>query len=84
MKSYNFIKFILSCVIIFLCIFIIILGYVSPDAFAYRLFMGACVSIISGLVTALSVIKKDYNVSRVFALNCFVWLIYCIIQINVK
>lgn len=84
MKSYNFIKFVLSCVIIFLCIFIIILGYVSPDAFAYRFFMGACVSIISGLVTALSVIKKDYNASRVFTLNYFVWSIYCMIQINVK
>lgn len=84
MKSYNFIKFILSCVVIFLCIFIIILGYVSPDAISYRIFMSICVSVISGLVTALSVIKKDYNVSRVFALNCFVWLTYCMIQINIK
>ena len=84
MKSYNFIKFILSCVIIFLCIFIIILGYVSPDAFAYKLFMGACVSVISGLITVLSVIKRDYNVSRVFELNCFVWLIFCMVQINTK
>lgn len=84
MRSYNFIKFVLSCVIIFLCIFIIILGYASPDAFAYRLFMGVCISVISGLVTVLSVIKKDYNVSRIFALNCFVWLIFCMIQINIK
>lgn len=84
MRNYNFIKFVLSCVIIFLGIFIIILGYVSPDAFAYRLFMGVCISVISGLVTVLSIIKRDYNVSRVFALNCFVWLIFCMIQINIK
>lgn len=82
-KEYNFsfIKLILYCVIAFLSVFGLILSITAQNISSYLFFLGICIMIISGIVSVLSIIEKEYNTARAYAFLGLVWLVYSVVQL---
>ena len=80
MKRYSFIKLILELVIILLGIFIVALNIGRPDTNAYMSFISLCNIVLSIMGIIISIYKKEFNDTRMFAFSLFVWGIYFIIK----
>ena len=81
MRSYNFIKLVLSFIVILLSIFGLISVFIFYNTIILY-FTFICILIIDGIIVTLSIIEKDYNTVKRHIILWTIWLL-CIIY-NIK